>query len=139
MGSYLQISRSIGDVYLKKPEYNREPLHSKFRLRETFHKPILSAEPQITEHRIQPNDQFVIFASDGLWEHLSNQEAVDLVQRSPRNVCFLLLRYNFSELKSIFLSRLNTVPSICVFDESILSYVVLLLDNNSLRLKDEFN
>ncbi|CAD6201884.1 unnamed protein product [Miscanthus lutarioriparius] len=81
----IQISRSIGDVYLKKPEYNREPLHSKFRLRETFQKPILSSEPQITEHRIQPNDQFVIFASDGLWEHLSNQEAVDLVQSSPRN------------------------------------------------------
>lgn len=91
--SYLQISRSIGDVYLKRPEYNREPLHSKFRLRETFQRPILSSEPQITEHRIQPNDQFVIFASDGLWEHLSNQEAVDLVQNSPRNVCFLLLCY----------------------------------------------
>ncbi|XP_066305750.1 probable protein phosphatase 2C 28 [Miscanthus floridulus] len=81
----IQISRSIGDVYLKKPEYNREPLHSKFRLRESFQKPILSSEPQITEHRIQPNDRFVIFASDGLWEHLSNQEAVDLVQSSPRN------------------------------------------------------
>nr|ACG32321.1 protein phosphatase 2C [Zea mays] len=81
----IQISRSIGDVYLKKPEYNREPLHSKFRLRETFQRPILSSEPQITEHRIQPNDQFVIFASDGLWEHLSNKEAVDLVQSSPRN------------------------------------------------------
>ncbi|TVU48459.1 hypothetical protein EJB05_08097 [Eragrostis curvula] len=81
----IQISRSIGDVYLKRPEYNREPLHSKFRLRETFQRPILSSEPQITEHQIQPNDQFVIFASDGLWEHLSNQEAVDLVQSSPRN------------------------------------------------------
>ncbi|KAF8780084.1 hypothetical protein HU200_001741 [Digitaria exilis] len=81
----IQISRSIGDVYLKRPEYNREPLHSKFRLRETFQRPILSSDPQITEHRIQPNDQFVIFASDGLWEHLSNQEAVDLVQNSPRN------------------------------------------------------
>nr|ABE77197.1 putative protein phosphatase 2C [Sorghum bicolor] len=81
----IQISRSIGDVYLKKPEYNREPLHSKFRLRETFQRPILSADPQITEHRIQPNDQFVIFASDGLWEHLSTQEAVDLVHSSPRN------------------------------------------------------
>ncbi|KAL6907432.1 hypothetical protein ACP4OV_002471 [Aristida adscensionis] len=81
----IQISRSIGDVYLKRPEYNREPLHSKFRLRETFQKPILSSEPQITVHQIQPNDQFIIFASDGLWEHLSNQEAVDLVQSSPRN------------------------------------------------------
>jgi len=81
----IQISRSIGDVYLKRPEYNREPLHSKFRLRETFQRPILSSDPQITEHRIQPSDQFAIFASDGLWEHLSNQEAVKLVQNSPRN------------------------------------------------------
>jgi len=81
----IQISRSIGDVYLKRPEYNREPLHSKFRLRETFQRPILSSDPQITEHRIQPSDQFAIFASDGLWEHLSNQEAVELVQNSPRN------------------------------------------------------
>lgn len=81
----IQISRSIGDVYLKKPEYNRTPLHSKFRLRETFKKPILTSEPAIAIHQIQPSDQFVIFASDGLWEHLSNQEAVELVQRSPRN------------------------------------------------------
>ncbi|EMS61157.1 putative protein phosphatase 2C 28 [Triticum urartu] len=81
----IQISRSIGDVYLKRPEYNRSPLHSKFRLRETFKKPILSSEPAIAVHQIQPSDQFVIFASDGLWEHLSNQEAVDLVQSNPRN------------------------------------------------------
>ncbi|KAL5217344.1 hypothetical protein ABZP36_018028 [Zizania latifolia] len=81
----IQISRSIGDVYLKRPEYNREPLHSKFRLRETFKRPILSSEPAIAVHQIQPNDHFVIFASDGLWEHLSNQEAVDLVQSNPRN------------------------------------------------------
>jgi hypothetical protein len=118
--SFLQISRSIGDVYLKKPEYNREPLHSKFRLRETFQRPILSSEPQITEHRIQPNDQFVIFASDGLWEHLSNKEAVDLVQSSPRNVCFLLSHYNFYELKSTFLLTLVTVQSNWPFDKYIL-------------------
>jgi serine/threonine protein phosphatase PrpC len=118
--SFLQISRSIGDVYLKKPEYNREPLHSKFRLRETFQRPILSSEPQITEHRIQPNDQFVIFASDGLWEHLSNKEAVDLVQSSPRNVCFLLSHYNFYELKSTFFLALVTVPSNWLFHKYIL-------------------
>ncbi|KAG8095870.1 hypothetical protein GUJ93_ZPchr0013g36778 [Zizania palustris] len=81
----IQISRSIGDVYLKRSEYNREPLHSKFRLRETFKRPILSSEPAIAVHQIQLNDHFVIFASDGLWEHLSNQEAVNLVQSNPRN------------------------------------------------------
>ncbi|CAL9089704.1 probable protein phosphatase 2C 60 isoform X2 [Musa acuminata AAA Group] len=81
----IQISRSIGDVYLKRTEFNREPLHVKFRLREPFKKPILSSEPSITVQPLQPQDQFLIFASDGLWEHLSNQEAVDIVQNNPPN------------------------------------------------------
>ncbi|CAM8945120.1 unnamed protein product [Rhodiola kirilowii] len=80
----IQISRSIGDAYLKKAEFNREPLCPKFCLRETFHKPILSAEPSVYAHTIHPLDQFVIFASDGLWEHLSNQQAVDMVKSSSR-------------------------------------------------------
>ncbi|XP_055815505.1 probable protein phosphatase 2C 46 [Solanum dulcamara] len=81
----IQISRSIGDVYLKKSEFNREPLYAKFRLREPFVKPILSSDPAISVHHLQPDDQFIIFASDGLWEHLSNQGAVDIVQNHPRN------------------------------------------------------
>lgn len=81
----IQISRSIGDVYLKRAEFNREPLYAKFRLRETFRRPILSAEPSIHVHQLQPHDQFIIFASDGLWEHFSNQEAVDMIQNHPRN------------------------------------------------------
>lgn len=79
----IQVSRSIGDVYLKKAEYNREPLYVKFRLREPFKKPILSSEPSITVLPLQPHDRFLIFASDGLWEHLSNQEAVDIVNNHP--------------------------------------------------------
>ncbi|AEE75224.1 putative protein phosphatase 2C 38 [Arabidopsis thaliana] len=81
----IQVSRSIGDAYLKKAEFNREPLLAKFRVPEVFHKPILRAEPAITVHKIHPEDQFLIFASDGLWEHLSNQEAVDIVNTCPRN------------------------------------------------------
>ncbi|KAH7692343.1 pyruvate dehydrogenase phosphatase protein [Dioscorea alata] len=81
----IQVTRSIGDVYLKKTEFNREPLFAKFRLREPFKRPILSAEPSISVQALQPHDQFLIFASDGLWEHLSNQEAVDIVQNNPRN------------------------------------------------------
>ncbi|KAH9767992.1 putative protein phosphatase 2C 38 [Citrus sinensis] len=81
----IQISRSIGDAYLKKVEFNREPLLPKFRLPEPFHKPILLAEPTVSVQRLYPEDQFLIFASDGLWEHLSNQEAVDIVHNCPRN------------------------------------------------------
>lgn len=76
-------------MYLKKAEFNREPLHAKFRLREPFKKAILSAEPTITVEPLQPQDQFLIFASDGLWEHLSNQEAVDIVQSNTRSVSLI--------------------------------------------------
>ncbi|GMJ03045.1 D-CLADE TYPE 2C PROTEIN PHOSPHATASE 3 [Hibiscus trionum] len=81
----IQISRSIGDAYLKKAEFNKEPLLPKFRLSESFQKPILSAEPSLLVHELRPDDQFLVFASDGLWEHLSNQEVVKIVQTSPRN------------------------------------------------------
>lgn len=84
----MQVSRSIGDLYLKKAEFNREPLFSKFRLREPIIKPILNSEPSISTHELQPDDQFLILASDGLWEHLSNQDAVDIVQNHPHNVSF---------------------------------------------------
>ncbi|KAL8223956.1 hypothetical protein R6Q57_019431 [Mikania cordata] len=80
----IQISRSIGDVYLKNAEFNREPLYAKFRLREPFKRPILSSDPSVSVHQLQPHDLFIIFASDGLWEHLTNQEAVDIVQNHPR-------------------------------------------------------
>lgn len=81
----IQISRSIGDAYFKRWEFNREPLLPKFRLSKPFHTPILKAEPSIHVHKLLPEDQFIIFASDGLWEHLTNQEAVEIVNTCPRN------------------------------------------------------
>ncbi|MED6220099.1 hypothetical protein PIB30_041646 [Stylosanthes scabra] len=81
----IQISRSIGDAYLKKAEFNKPPLLPKFRLSEPFKKPILKAEPAVTVQKLEPGDQFLIFASDGLWEHMNNQEAVNIVQSCPRN------------------------------------------------------
>ncbi|TYG51511.1 hypothetical protein ES288_D10G263000v1 [Gossypium darwinii] len=81
----IQISRSIGDAYLKSAEFNRDPLLPKFRVPEPFDKPILSAEPETLVQKLDPEDQFLIFASDGLWEHLSSQEAVNIVNTCPRN------------------------------------------------------
>ncbi|XP_010259228.1 PREDICTED: probable protein phosphatase 2C 42 isoform X2 [Nelumbo nucifera] len=75
----IQVSRSIGDVYMKHAQYNREPLNGKFRLSEPMDMPILTANPSVVSLPLQPNDSFIIFASDGLWEHLSNEKAVDIV------------------------------------------------------------
>ncbi|KAJ4911549.1 putative protein phosphatase 2C 67 [Raphanus sativus] len=80
----IQVTKSIGDAYLKTAEFNREPLLPKYRVAEHFTKPILSADPSVTVTRLKAEDKFMILASDGLWEHLSNQEAVDIVHSSPR-------------------------------------------------------
>ncbi|XP_016500116.1 putative protein phosphatase 2C 42 isoform X2 [Nicotiana tabacum] len=80
----IQVSRSIGDVYLKHAKYCREPINGKFRVSEPINMPILLATPSILTHPLHPNDSFLIFASDGLWEHLSNEKAVQIVQSHPR-------------------------------------------------------
>ncbi|XP_004295069.1 PREDICTED: probable protein phosphatase 2C 42 isoform X1 [Fragaria vesca subsp. vesca] len=79
----IQVSRSIGDVYMKHAEFNREPIAAKFRLPEPMNMPIMSATPTILSHALHPNDSFLIFASDGLWEHLSNEKAVEIVHKHP--------------------------------------------------------
>jgi serine/threonine protein phosphatase PrpC len=39
------------------------------------------AEPEIQEHRLSLGDDFLVLASDGLWDVLAVQECADLVQR----------------------------------------------------------
>ncbi|CAM8898226.1 unnamed protein product [Rhodiola kirilowii] len=78
----IQISRSIGDAYLKRPEYNTDAIEARFRLPPPHdHMPYLDVEPDIHEHQLLSDDSFIIFASDGLWEHLTNSEAVEIVHR----------------------------------------------------------
>ncbi|XP_042513397.1 probable protein phosphatase 2C 25 [Macadamia integrifolia] len=79
----IQVSRSIGDAYLKKPEFAIDSI-PKFRLSEPLRRPALTAEPSIYSRPIRHQDKFVIFASDGLWEHMTNQEAVEIVYNHPR-------------------------------------------------------
>ncbi|KAK1304185.1 putative protein phosphatase 2C 25 [Acorus calamus] len=80
----IQVSRSIGDAYLKKPEFTIDPSIPRFRLSEPLRRPVLSAEPSIYSRVLRAQDKFFILASDGLWEHLTNQQAVDIVYNYPR-------------------------------------------------------
>ncbi|KAJ6698567.1 ALPHABET ISOFORM E-RELATED [Salix purpurea] len=80
----IQVSRSIGDAYLKGPEFSLNPSFPRFHLPEPIRRPVLTSEPSIYSRDLRPNDKFVIFASDGLWEQLTNQEAVEIVYSNPR-------------------------------------------------------
>ncbi|KAL9225156.1 hypothetical protein vseg_001109 [Gypsophila vaccaria] len=62
-GPGLALSRALGDHSLKK--YG------------------VSSEPQVTQRHININDQFVILATDGVWDVISNEEAVQIVSSAP--------------------------------------------------------
>lgn len=80
----IQVSRSIGDAYLKRPEFSIDPSFPRFHLPEPIRRPVLKSEPSIYTRVLQPNDKFIIFASDGLWENITNQQAAEIVYNNPQ-------------------------------------------------------
>ena len=64
----LNLSRSIGDLKYKQST-NLKPEEQ-----------IITAEPDVLQHKLDPKDEFFIVACDGVWDVLSNQEAVDFVR-----------------------------------------------------------
>ncbi|KAJ7013405.1 protein phosphatase 2C 63 [Populus alba x Populus x berolinensis] len=79
-----RVSRSIGDVYLKKPEFNRDPIYQQFGNPIPLKRPVMTAEPSIVFRKLRSEDLFLIFASDGLWEQLTDEAAVEIVFKNPR-------------------------------------------------------
>jgi len=82
----LQPTRSLGDAYLKYPEFNGPPsyLFAKDRARgrhipSPYNPPYISAVPEIVTCCLQPEDKFVILGSDGVWDYLTNDDAVKIV------------------------------------------------------------
>ncbi|KAH3762500.1 protein phosphatase 2C [Pelomyxa schiedti] len=64
----MEVSRSLGDFELKKsPEYPPG---------------CLSAVPEVTEHIITADDTFLILATDGVWNNVSNENAVQVVSNA---------------------------------------------------------
>jgi len=62
----LAMSRSIGD--------------------DVAHSVGVSSEVEVSTHKISKNDQFMILASDGVWEFITSQAAVDLVASNSNNM-----------------------------------------------------
>jgi len=58
----LAVSRAVGDIDWKQPV------------------PVVSAVPDVTWDRLRPEDEFAIVACDGVWDVLSDQDAVDLAR-----------------------------------------------------------
>ncbi|KAE8712757.1 Protein phosphatase 2C 29 [Hibiscus syriacus] len=75
----LKVTRAFGAGFLKKPKLN-DALLEMFRNEYIGTAPYLSCSPSLRHHRLCPRDQFLILSSDGLYQYLSNQEVVSLVE-----------------------------------------------------------
>uniref|UniRef100_A0A6B2LGN0 protein-serine/threonine phosphatase n=1 Tax=Arcella intermedia TaxID=1963864 RepID=A0A6B2LGN0_9EUKA len=67
----LAVSRGFGDIEFK----DQETLGEKF----------VTVEPDIREFKISEKSSFIILACDGLWDTVSNQQAVQLVKNKLAN------------------------------------------------------
>ncbi len=75
----LQPTRSLGDAYLKYSEFNGHPDRRAGRyISPPYTPPYITAEPEVARHDLESRDQFLLMASDGLWDYLSNDEAVEV-------------------------------------------------------------
>ncbi|NWX98424.1 PDP2 phosphatase, partial [Nothoprocta ornata] len=86
----LMPSRAFGDVQLKwskelqqsvlENNCDAEALNIYQYVPPNYHTPpYLTAEPEVTYHKLRGKDKFLVIASDGLWEMLSNEMVVKLV------------------------------------------------------------
>ncbi|KAI3459181.1 hypothetical protein Pfo_015844 [Paulownia fortunei] len=66
----LAVTRALGDWYMKLPFGCASPL---------------TAEPEFQLTLLTEDDEFLIIGCDGIWDVLSNQEAVNLVRRELRH------------------------------------------------------
>lgn len=71
----LAIARALGDHQLKVP---------------ALHQDVVSNVPDITSTELTDQDMFVIVACDGLWDVMDDQESVNLVLESIREIMQLL-------------------------------------------------
>ena len=88
--------RSFGDVDFK---WEKSDFDFLVPLPEFYHTPpYLTAEPVVTHRTLLKRDRFIVIASDGLWERLSNEQVVRIVAESGS----LGVQRQFNGLSSFF-------------------------------------
>ena len=77
--------RTFGDVDYKWEKKYLSPL---VMVLPNYHTPpYITAEPVLSQHQLVEGDRFLIVASDGLWERVSNEEAVNIVGKLVGSSC----------------------------------------------------
>lgn len=73
VGGSLMVTRALGDLYLKTEEHSFAQYPGC---------PYISGEPEVTWRIFQPGDRFLVVACDGIWDVVTNAQAVEIVAQS---------------------------------------------------------
>ncbi|GMI81784.1 poltergeist like 4 [Hibiscus trionum] len=75
----LKVTRAFGAGFLKQPKWN-DALLEMFRIDYKGTSPYITSVPSLHHHRLDPKDRFLVLSSDGLYQYLTNEEAVSEVE-----------------------------------------------------------
>ncbi|XP_022752742.1 probable protein phosphatase 2C 23 [Durio zibethinus] len=75
----LKVTRAFGAGFLKQPKWNNALLEM-FRIDYKGTSPYITCVPSVHHHKLGPKDRFLILSSDGLYQYLTNEEAVSEVE-----------------------------------------------------------
>ena len=78
----LQLTRALGNAYLKYPEFN-ELIESHWHI--PFTPPYVKSIPDVFYLPLQPSYRFLILATDGLWDLIKPQQAVEFVANNSHD------------------------------------------------------
>ncbi|CAD7929166.1 unnamed protein product [Amoebophrya sp. A120] len=77
----LQPTRSFGDFYLKRRSATFDPVTRLPLVHSPRHLPYISAEPDVRIYEgLTSDDKFLVLASDGLWDFLTEEEVLDTLE-----------------------------------------------------------
>lgn len=123
--------RSFGDVTYKwKREHLQiiyQQLHPGY-----YTPPYLTAEPEVSHHKLTKDDKFVVIATDGLWERLSNEEVINTVgdlldHNDSGNIATSLLKHALGKDDEKVFELLTVAPPESKFFRDDITIIIITL------------
>ena len=81
----------------------------------------ITAEPEISSRRLLPEDKFIIIASDGVWQFLSNEAVVQLVDAAsdPLDACIKVVKQAKAMWNEFERGYVDDITIVCIAVEGI--------------------
>ena len=81
-------TRALGDLRLKKAEFNQHNFPPDLGYRKPipqYNGPYIGNEPDVQTFDLSKDDQWLVLASDGLWDEIDRKDAAELIKGNDKD------------------------------------------------------